>query len=520
MSVNLFLIQLVAFSCAMLLLRARYTARGWLLVAGLLLLVLAGVFWLSQDLAGWISGGLWFGLILIPLVGFARINYLTTRDQYGQARWIASWIRWLHPFDGFWEYPELLRGLELGYEGKLAEATRLLQKYHTRPSRIARTATVLLYRMAARWDEALFWMRQNLPEQDVLKDGTIGLIYLRSLGETGDLNGMLQVFEKFDRHLAKSGNLPCRNLARMMVCAFCGQRDQVEQLFRSSLGIYPEGVRQFWLATADLALANPSARQYLSELATWADPMQQRAIDWRLTQPMANPQEIAIASRPLLAQIARELQQEAQYNLRTAFKQRRAYATYGLILLNTLIFGLELYKGGSTNPWVLYQMGALVPEAVVAGEWWRTLAATFLHFNQLHLLANMVGLYIFGSFVESALGWSRFLLVYLVSGIGSMATIAALALWSNAPDQYCVGASGAVMGLLGVMLAILLHGWQQDRAAIARKQLLFMLFLVGLQTISDLLTPQVSLLGHGAGMILGLVSAYGLFALGTKVRQN
>ena len=63
---------------------------------------------------------------------------------------------------------------------------------------------------------------------------------------------------------------------------------------------------------------------------------------------------------------------------------------------------------------------ALVPGAVADGEWWRVLTGGFLHFGPIHLLFNMMALWVIGRDVEPALGRGRFLAVYLVSLLGGV----------------------------------------------------------------------------------------------------
>jgi len=82
------------------------------------------------------------------------------------------------------------------------------------------------------------------------------------------------------------------------------------------------------------------------------------------------------------------------------------------------------------------------------GDWWRLLTALFLHAGLLHVVLNMWGLASFGPAAERLFGSVNYLLLYLVSGVaGNLASIA----WH--PDVNGVGASGAIMGVLGSLLA-------------------------------------------------------------------
>ncbi|UBF28013.1 rhomboid family intramembrane serine protease [Kovacikia minuta CCNUW1] len=475
------------------------------LVSGFILLVLGGSFLVTPDRAGWISAGFWLLLLLLPLMGEGRVSRLVAREQYRSARRIATYTRWLHPMDGMMEYPAFLRGLELAQQGNLDEAIKIFQLYQPRATATGRLATILLYRITARWDELVAWVHHHVPEKVVVNDPTVGITYLRSLGETGDLNGLLQGIGRLERKLGKLDI----SLLRMFVFAFCGQVDLVQKAFNGSLSIYSASIRQFWLATAELAAGNETiARSQLLELRDRADPVQRSAIDWRLTHPLASFDSLTHSSKTILITLRTNITQEAQYSLGSWRRRHKAYATYALIGANGLMFAIQQQLGESENLYTLYRLGALIPETVFMGEWWRVLSANFLHLNLLHLLTNMLGLYVLGRFVETRLGTIKFLIVYFVSGIGAMLMIAVLAVLTGVPDLLCVGASGAVMGLLGAIAAILLRGWQQDKARVARKQLGWILGLVGLQVISDLLIPEASMVGHVSGLILGFLTGY------------
>ncbi len=99
----------------------------------------------------------------------------------------------------------------------------------------------------------------------------------------------------------------------------------------------------------------------------------------------------------------------------------------------------------------LMKLGANFRPETVNGQWWRLLTSVFLHGGLMHLLANMYGLFYIGSILEPLLGRTRFLGAYLICGIfGSLASIG----WYEATVS--VGASGAIFGMYGLFLALLL----------------------------------------------------------------
>jgi rhomboid protease GluP len=520
MDLNVIFIQLVSFSCVLLLLRSSRLPRGWVIVSAVILLVLVGAYYFAPAWAGFISGGLWALLILVPIVGFAQVNRLVAQERFSQARRLAMGLRWLHPADGLFDYPQLLHGLELGHQGRLEEAIQIFDRYGAATTLMGRTAIALLYRISARWDELLIWVEHNF-QQKVLNEPTLAAYYLRALGETGNLEQLIQELERFEQRSPRRSDPFTLNLVRMFALAFGGQPKQVQQVFDEALASQPPNTREFWLATAELAAGNESeARNRLLALSDRSDAVLRNAIVWRLSHPPAVPEQaLSQISKQILSRLATDIQQESKYG-GTAFLKSKAYATYTLIAANIAVFTVEIWQGGSEDLQTLYQLGALVPAVVFAGEWWRLLTATFLHYGIAHLLMNMVGLYFLGTIAEDSLGTRKFLLTYFFSGVGSMLVVSLIAIRLGSSDQIVVGASGAIMGLLGAIGAILLQGWYREKARIAAKRLRTVLFIIGLQIVFDLATPQVSFMGHISGLGLGFLIGSVLAIASPKTKSS
>jgi rhomboid protease GluP len=123
-------------------------------------------------------------------------------------------------------------------------------------------------------------------------------------------------------------------------------------------------------------------------------------------------------------------------------------AVYVAVALAGQGYGYPLNVGLVTQPPEVLAQGALLPAAVAGGQVWLLLSSMFLHSGFIHLALNMLSLYFLGSFVEQAFGKSRFLALYLCSGLaGGIAY-----LYFGAFDRPAVGASGAIFGLLGGVL--------------------------------------------------------------------
>ena len=125
---------------------------------------------------------------------------------------------------------------------------------------------------------------------------------------------------------------------------------------------------------------------------------------------------------------------------------------YGLSIAITLkLTGGEGAGGGFMNLGgiagsVLERLGASLPLAFNIGQPWRFVTAIFLHGGLLHIGFNMWVLMDIGPMVEEMYGSARYLFLYLVTGVGGY-------LLSSSVGHFSVGASGSLLGLIGVLLA-------------------------------------------------------------------
>jgi rhomboid protease GluP len=173
------------------------------------------------------------------------------------------------------------------------------------------------------------------------------------------------------------------------------------------------------------------------------------------------------------------------------------------ICLNIAMFIAEILLGGSTNPVTLHRLGAFEPWAVLyGGEYWRMLTALFLHFGPLHLAFNLYALFVIGPGLERIIGSVRFALYYLLAGLGSSAGVLLLRFTNLLRPETLVGASGCVMGMVGVWAGYLLRHRHEPFAG---RRLRNIVLIVAIQTAFDLSTPQVSMAAHLSGLVTGVL---------------
>ncbi len=152
------------------------------------------------------------------------------------------------------------------------------------------------------------------------------------------------------------------------------------------------------------------------------------------------------------------------------------------------------YPGVGSAAACAFPDGRWVP-GVADGSYWELITSMFTHVEIWHIAANMLSLYILGPQIEAVLGRTRFLALYLLSGLAGSATV----YWLSNPDGYTLGASGAIFGLFGAY-AVLVHKVGGDLRAIGG-------LLVANLVITFLPGLNISWQGHLGGLVGGVVIA-------------
>jgi len=132
--------------------------------------------------------------------------------------------------------------------------------------------------------------------------------------------------------------------------------------------------------------------------------------------------------------------------------RRLPVVTVGLLTVNTVIFVGMVLRLSLEGRIGVFDTFGLIPSRVLSGEQaWGLLTGMFLHAGLFHLFGNMLFLWVFGDNVEDAFGRLRFLGFYLVCGLAAGLAHVVTNMGSELP---CVGASGAISGVLGAYLVL------------------------------------------------------------------
>lgn len=182
---------------------------------------------------------------------------------------------------------------------------------------------------------------------------------------------------------------------------------------------------------------------------------------------------------------------------------KRYPATWAIIIFNVLVFFAVDMTGGSENMEHMLECGAsYVPYIQERGEYYRLFTCMFLHFGLQHLGNNMLILYFVGGYLERAAGKVKYLLIYLLGGLGSSYLSYYVDLREH---RYMVsaGASGAVFASVGAMIWILLinRGHLEELTA---KQ---MIFMAALSLYYGFISTGVDNVAHLGGLAAGFLLA-------------
>lgn len=183
--------------------------------------------------------------------------------------------------------------------------------------------------------------------------------------------------------------------------------------------------------------------------------------------------------------------------------------TQVLLGANVMVFiAMVIASGPSldfTNK-VMYVFGANFGPYTLSGQWWRLVTYMFLHGGLMHIAFNMWCLWDLGALCESLYGRWTFGAIYLITGIfGGLASVG----WH--PMIPSVGASGAIFGLVGALIASLYLGEFSLPSYVIRANLKSLLFfagfniLLGISPIGNLFGIRVDNACHVGGLVSGLI---------------
>lgn len=193
--------------------------------------------------------------------------------------------------------------------------------------------------------------------------------------------------------------------------------------------------------------------------------------------------------------------------LEKIFSPKKPVVTYILIVLNLMVFLYGVLHGNDE----LISMFGNNYELVQNGEFYRLFTCMFVHADILHILFNMIALYSIGPVVERYYGKSKFLLIYLVSGLlGSIFS----GVFMTA-DSISIGASGAIFGLLG-SICYFTYYYRATLQGILRGSIMPVIII---NLVIGFLSSSIDLSAHIGGLIGGILISMAI-GIGDKHRKS
>jgi membrane associated rhomboid family serine protease len=190
-------------------------------------------------------------------------------------------------------------------------------------------------------------------------------------------------------------------------------------------------------------------------------------------------------------------------------------ATKVLLLALLAMFVVEVATGGSNallaSPpdRTLIRLGAMQPFLIADGQYWRLFTAIFLHAGLLHIGFNAYALWIFGSFTETYLGRTRFVVIFFVTGFVASATS-----YAFGPVQSVgVGASGAIFGVFGAFIA---YNFRRRHLPQAAAQLRWALMLILLNAVLAFGFAGIDWRAHVGGLVSGFFAGLAAEGMGDR----
>jgi Uncharacterized membrane protein (homolog of Drosophila rhomboid) len=209
--------------------------------------------------------------------------------------------------------------------------------------------------------------------------------------------------------------------------------------------------------------------------------------------------------------------EERKVERKKAFKEavellkptKKYFYTPILVYLNVAIFIIMVLSGVHPfEPSVdsLIQWGGNLRAATLNGQLWRLLTNVFLHGGLFHLLFNMYALLYVGGLLEKKFGKHRFILVYIITGV--LASIASISYNENI---VAIGASGAIFGIYGLFLALLVSKNYRVPEESRQNLISSILVFIGYNLFYGFTKEGIDNAAHIGGLVSGFIIGFAYY---------
>ena len=456
-----------------------------------------------------------FGAFTVaPGLLLALARRLALRDRFRAAGDLLILRFPLAPSPASWLEVRVVQAFDAASRGRFGEAFAALEAL--RDSRWIRPVRARLDDAALdlclrefRWAEALAW-KDHDPAAFEASARRVPRLWVRALHALCETDRLAEAGQLLSRLAAMPpSRFPPDHLAGayMIALACAGEVEKLETLFGGFAAYFdhvPAAVREAWIGRANGVRGNRELAQVhflnASVMASAANPGLLRRI-LRLSEapdaPAEGPGMETAPWPPPLPPPAVTMSPRAFASPRL----QNAPATLGLLAVSLAALGALRFAGRGGDSFALCALGANVDFLVSAGETWRLGSSIFLHADEVHFFFNALGLLVLGNLLENLYGTSRFLVLYAVSGFAG----SALSHFVSHPIL-SVGASGAIMGLVGAGIAFLLVRGSALPAQARRTLLFLFLFVAAADSAFGFAVEQIDNFAHLGGLLAGFLA--------------
>lgn len=187
--------------------------------------------------------------------------------------------------------------------------------------------------------------------------------------------------------------------------------------------------------------------------------------------------------------------------------KKRSTCTIVLIVINAAVFVILSFLGRTEDGGFMLEHGAMyVPYIIGNGQYYRLFTSMFLHFGITHLTNNLLMLGLLGWNLETEVGGFKFLIIYLLSGLGGNLLSAVIDIRIQ---EYAVagGASGAIFGIIGALLYIAIRNHGHVGNVTGRG----IVFMIGLSLYFGFTSTGVDNFAHIGGLLAGFLACVLLY---------
>lgn len=186
------------------------------------------------------------------------------------------------------------------------------------------------------------------------------------------------------------------------------------------------------------------------------------------------------------------------YRIKNLYETSRV--TFILLAIMISFFIIMSIDGGTTNGETLIKYGAFFPPFVLEyKQYYRFVSSIFIHIGIMHIFFNGYALYIFGPQIERLMGPQKYLLFFLLTGIGGN-----LVTFIFNHLSLSAGASGSLFGLFGAFLYLIRH--HGNMVTPEGRRSIIKLILINL--LLTVIVPSISTTAHIGGLVIGYFLSY------------